>query len=674
MRAGSYTVTAELSGFTPKSVAVRVEVGARQRVDMDLGVGGVAEAVSVTAEVVRLETDSSQRGQVITGDQTRALPLNGREYSSLALLTTGVKARLVEPDDRRHAARGHVQRQRPAQHLQQLPDRRRRQQRLRHEQPGVLEPGDAAAARCRRRVQGRHQQHERRVRPRRRRHRQRRLPERRPTSLHGAGWWFLRDTALNATGFFKPTTGEKPPLERNQFGGVIGGPIVRNKAFFFADYEGFRQTRKTTVASTIATPAQRQGILSVAVDRSADRRGVPGRHADSDDRLRAAGAVAGCRIPTRRARRTTTSLLQEFTNDTDKAGGKLDVQLSPGLSVFGRYGWRDLATEDQPNIPLPSGGDGNGAIYAQEQAVRVRHHVGARRPSLFEFRFGWSTTDGRQESAGARHAGRARGVRHSRAADRRAHRRAACPRRSSPASPRSGASRPTRSGSTPTVFNPKVNYTRSLGRHSVKTGYEFQRINTEVQDVNPLYGRDTYSGSVLAAGRRRGEQPLQPRGFHARPPVAVRAQQRARRQPRQNMHFLYVQDDFRVGVDADAQPGPALRVRVAALGSRTTSCRTTIRSRGRMVAATDGSLSDRALVNPDRNNFGPRLGYAYTINDRTVTRGGYGDQLHALQPRRRRPTSCRSTGRRSSTPSSTRPRQTSPTARSVRPSRAIPPG
>ena len=61
--------------------------------------------------------------------------------------------------------------------------------------------------------------------------------------LRGSAWEFLRDTALNTTGFFKPASGEKPPLERNQFGGVLGGPIVRNRAFFFADYEGFRQRR-----------------------------------------------------------------------------------------------------------------------------------------------------------------------------------------------------------------------------------------------------------------------------------------------------------------------------------------------------------------------------------------------------------------------------------------------
>ena len=82
--------------------------------------------------------------------------------------------------------------------------------------------------------------------------------------LHGSAWEFNRNTSMNATGFFRPTTG-KPELDRNQFGAVIGGPIVRTKAFFFGDYEGLRQTRKVTGFATIATPQQRQGILSVDV-------------------------------------------------------------------------------------------------------------------------------------------------------------------------------------------------------------------------------------------------------------------------------------------------------------------------------------------------------------------------------------------------------------------------
>ena len=77
--------------------------------------------------------------------------------------------------------------------------------------------------------------------------------------FHGDAWEFFRDTALNATTFFKPADGQKPPLRRNQFGGVLGGPIVKNKAFFFADYEGFRQNRES------------DGVLDAA-DRRAERR------------------------------------------------------------------------------------------------------------------------------------------------------------------------------------------------------------------------------------------------------------------------------------------------------------------------------------------------------------------------------------------------------------------
>ena len=66
-------------------------VGARQRVDLTMAVGQVTETVEVSARAVLLQTDSSERSQVITGEQTRALPLNGREYSSLALLSPGVR-------------------------------------------------------------------------------------------------------------------------------------------------------------------------------------------------------------------------------------------------------------------------------------------------------------------------------------------------------------------------------------------------------------------------------------------------------------------------------------------------------------------------------------------------------------------------------------------------------
>ena len=83
--------------------------------------------------------------------------------------------------------------------------------------------------------------------------------------LSGSAWEFFRNTALNAQTYFKPVDGSKAPLERNQFGGVFGGPIVHNRAFFFGDYEGFRQDRKFAGLLHAPDGTQKQGILIVDV-------------------------------------------------------------------------------------------------------------------------------------------------------------------------------------------------------------------------------------------------------------------------------------------------------------------------------------------------------------------------------------------------------------------------
>jgi hypothetical protein len=81
----------------------------------------------------------------------------------------------------------------------------------------------------------------------------------------GDAWEFFRNTALNATTFFKPVDGTKPPLTRNQFGATLGGPVIKNRAFFFADYEAFRQERKATAFSSVPLASQKNGIMPLDV-------------------------------------------------------------------------------------------------------------------------------------------------------------------------------------------------------------------------------------------------------------------------------------------------------------------------------------------------------------------------------------------------------------------------
>lgn len=100
VKIGTYEVTGEKEGFA-KAVArdVTVTVNARQRVDLALQTGMITEEVTVSAEARLLETDSSDRGQVINRQQIVNLPLNGRAYADLALLSPGVRKSVLNTQE-----------------------------------------------------------------------------------------------------------------------------------------------------------------------------------------------------------------------------------------------------------------------------------------------------------------------------------------------------------------------------------------------------------------------------------------------------------------------------------------------------------------------------------------------------------------------------------------------
>ncbi len=335
-RIGTYTLRSELQGFTSREVTgIKVDVGDRQRVDIELTVGAITEAVSVVGATPLLETDSSQRGQVITGEQTRALPLNGREYSQLALLTTGVRLSgfnngssttpregsfninglrstfnnfLIDGVD--NNAYGTSNQGFSNQVMQPPPDAIGEFKVVTNNMSA--EYGRAAGGTVN-------------------------VAYRSGTNqFHGSGWEFVRDTSMNAVGFFRPATG-KPELNRNQFGGVAGGPLVRNRAFFFGDYEGFVQDRKVTNFATIANAAERQGILTVDV-RDPRTGAVYPAGTPIPMTAFARKVLNDLPTPTSNGVANNYTVLQAFTNDTHKAGGKVDLQLRPGSLPSGATG------------------------------------------------------------------------------------------------------------------------------------------------------------------------------------------------------------------------------------------------------------------------------------------------------------------------------------------------
>ncbi len=620
VRIGTYVVTAEKTGFSVALAEnIQLAVGSRQRVDLTLQVGAITEKVEVTAAATRLETDTSQRGQVITGEQTRALPLNGREYSSLALLTTGVRLSALNTggntpregsfnvnglrstfnnfliDGVDNNAYGTSNQGFSNQVMQPPPDAVAEFKVVTNNMSA--EYGRAAGGTIN-------------------------VAYASGTNrLKGSAWEFLRDTSLNATGFFQPPGGEKPPLERNQFGGVIGGPIVKNRAFFFADYEGLRQTRGVAAFSSIPTVAQRSGILTVPV-----RNPVTGETYAAGTPIPmtalARKVLSELPAPTSAGTANNYAILQEFRNTTDKMGGKVDVTFSPTLTAFGRYGYRDVDIEDDPPIPRPSGGGGNGQTYVTNKQLATGLTYVPGSTSLLEVRFGWSaTTAGKDPFALQDDSALAvYGIPGLPTDERVA---GGLPTQIITGFSDLGRQATNPQWQYPTVFNPKLNYTWLAGRHSLKSGYEFQHVQTEVQDVNPLYGRDTYSGQItrpagLAANNQwnLADFMLGFRSQYALSNILVA-------NLLQNMHFAYLQDDWRVNDNLTLNLG--LRYEYATPWvERDNILSNWDPATRQMIFASDGSLEDRATIKPDRNNFGPRLGLAYTITPRTVFRGGYG--------------------------------------------------
>ena len=173
--------------------------------------------------------------------------------------------------------------------------------------------------------------------------------------LHGSGYWFNRNNFFAANDWFNNKDGvSRPFLNLNQLGGTIGGPIKRDKLFFFANYEAFRQHQTTPVSNTILTPTARQGILQY--------RGVGGvvqqfnvltaqqlQPSQYMQNLLSQVPATGNNNSLGDGLNTTGYTFNARNNETrDNATGKLDYSLSPKHVFSGSYAWnRDIL--DRPD-------------------------------------------------------------------------------------------------------------------------------------------------------------------------------------------------------------------------------------------------------------------------------------------------------------------------------------
>jgi hypothetical protein len=175
----------------------------------------------------------------------------------------------------------------------------------------------------------------------------------------------------------------------------------------------------------------------------------------------------------------------------------------------------------------------------------------------------------------------------------------------------------------PFSVNPRLTVTNILGRHSVKVGFEFLAVNTDVQDTNPLYGLDTYSSqfSRPAGAAANNVYNLADFYFGARTQYQIASLIVARM--RQRAYYAYVQDDLKLHSKLTVNLGLRYEY-VTPYYEADNRLSNYDPATNTIVMASDGSISERALVDPDRNNIAPRLGFAYMAAERTVVRGGYG--------------------------------------------------
>ncbi len=620
VRIGVYTLRAELQGFsTAEAANVSVTVNARQRVDLTLKVGDIGETVVVTGAAQLLETESSDRGQVIAKEQIVNLPLNGRAYADLALLSPGVRRSAISEsrdasfnvnglrsavnsfilDGVDNNSYGTSNQGFSNQLVQVSPDAVEQFKVQTNNFSAEFGRTGGAVINASMRSG--------------------------TNAFRGTVWEFHRNDALNAVGFFKPTTGVKPKLLRNQFGFVFGGPVVRNRTFFFVDYEGFRQISRTLMFASIPTPEQGQGILGKPIQNP-----ITGQvYADgvipaSAITSFAKQVLADLPAPTRAGISNNFDSLPRRQDFNNKYDVKVDHQFSSRMTAFVRVSHRKVDNFEPGPIPGATGSPSNAFVHVLNDQVAGGMTYTPTPTSLLEVRLGVSRTKAGKEPPGVGGPTmlEAYGI------------------TGLPTDPRfaGGLTEQGVTGWTtwgrqnsnpqfqdPSVLNPRINYSWIMGRQSFKTGYEYQAINTQIDDFNPKYGRDSYGGQFSRpTGTTTNDAAtynLADFMFGARSAYAIINPFVANL--RQRMHFTYLQDDFKVNPRLTLNLG--LRYEFATPQWERDNFLTNYDpATNTLIQAKDGSIYDRALVNPDRNNFAPRLGLAFAASSKTVVRSGYG--------------------------------------------------
>jgi hypothetical protein len=649
LRVGIYTIKASASGYA-EAVAndIAISVGGRQRIDLSLSVGSTSTTVEVSGTALQLETETSERGQEISGYQSAALPLVTRNYADLLGLVTGVRqaptaATTSSINSLTRAGAYNVNGQRSMFNnflLDGMDNNAYGESNQGFDNQIVAVPPDSVAqfqvvTNNESAQFGRSSGATVNV-----------ATASGSNRIHATAYEFIRNTDLNATGYFKPTLGnvafKKPTFNRNQFGGNFGGPIIKDKLFYFVDYEGFRQTLKPLSVLTLPTQNEINGILVVPVKNAATGATYAADTAIPTAAINPLSAqvlsyfkqiesdlpVSGS--ATTGLASNDYSVQVPFTDKSDKGDLRLDFQQNPTTSWFLRISDRKETGVNYPAILAPLDGQTNGTIRVLDQQVAAGFTklIGANQ--VIEARLGISRTKaGKYSLSIGNDALSIPGL---------------------PTNPIVAGGLPTTSVSggftgfgrqstnpqwqDPALLDPKINYTLIKGKHSLKFGYEYEHIWMAVNDNNPLYGAFSYGGAYSAVGTAVADSYWADFLFGTTNSYQLANYFVAH--VRQTMHSAYVQDDWKptpkltlnLGVRWEyGSPYSEQNNYISNFDPITQTVLTTTpgaTAGNGITPYSGGGVYGKTLVNPDLNDFAPRVGFAYALTGKTALRGGFG--------------------------------------------------
>jgi len=359
LRPGSYALIVTKSGFTAmRRDGLVLRVGDQLSLDLSLQIGGVTESVNVTAAAPLLQSNRGTVSFVVEQRKVVTLPLDGRNFVPLIALSPGVMLPPTSTLPRINGSRPRVSeyiydgisvlQPEPGQ-VAYFPvidaieefrvDTNSYSAEFGRSNGGVIMVNHKAGS----------------------------------NEFHGSVFEFLRNEAFNARNLFA-TRGPRPRFRRNQYGFVFGGPLQRNRTFFFADYQGTRLQTGTPRTSTVPTSLQRRGIFSTPIYDPATTRQVNGGYIRDQffnntiplerwdpaakavvDRYPSANVVVnGVEASANNYLRTANE-----TTDQDQFGLRLDHNLNRNQRIFGRYEY--VRDHSLPSTPFP---DGSGLITA----------------------------------------------------------------------------------------------------------------------------------------------------------------------------------------------------------------------------------------------------------------------------------------------------------------------